>query len=198
MAFDINTRLHRELGGDENLLWSGAPIQGLRLHKSDFLMIPFSLMWGGFAFFWEGAVLYSSNVRISATPPYVEGTVTSFMALWGIPFCLMGLYVIFGRFFFDAAARAKTAYAVTDRRIIIVRGNSVRSMAMNALPEIELKEGGNGRGSIIFGGASLFMGTGWPSWGYRRSGQPMMFDGIPKVREVYRLIIDTAHKGGSR
>lgn len=198
MAFDIGARLRRELGGDEKLLWSGAPIQGIRFHTSDILMIPFSLMWGGFAFFWEGAVLFASGTHLSATPPYIQGTVVSFMAIWGIPFCLIGLYITFGRFFFDAAARAKTAYAITDRRIIVTRGNSVRSLALNALPEIELKEGGNGRGSIIFGVSSFFMGTGWPSWGYRRSGQPMMFDGIPKVREVYRLIVDTAHKGGSR
>jgi hypothetical protein len=198
MPFDVEARLRREFSSDEKLLWSGAPVQGLRFQTSDIFMIPFSLMWGGFAFFWEGAVLYASGVRVTAAPPYITGTYFSFMALWGIPFCLMGLYIIFGRFFFDAAARAKTAYAVTDRRIIIARGNSVRSLALSALPEIELKEGGNGRGSIVFGVSGVFTGTGWPAWGFRRYGRPMMFDGIVKVREVYALILDTAHKPGGR
>ncbi|CAL4869970.1 hypothetical protein MMA231_04268 (plasmid) [Asticcacaulis sp. MM231] len=191
-------RWRRELNADEKLLWSGTPIQGLRFHQSDFLLVPFSLMWGGFAFFWEASVLYSSGVRVSVSPPYITGTFFSFMALWGIPFCLVGLYVIFGRFFFDAAARANTVYAVTDRRIIIVARTSVRSLAFGTLPQLELKEGSNGRGSIIFGESSFFMGAGWPAWGNRRYSRPMTFDGISKVREVYTLIIDAAHKVSGR
>lgn len=196
MPFDIETRVRRELACDEKLLWSGAPIRGVRLQIADAFLIPFSLMWGGFAFAWEAGVLYSTGVRVSATPPYVTGTVISFMAIWGIPFCLIGLYMVFGRFFFDAAARARTAYAVTSRRIIVARGNSVRSLALNALPEMELKEGRDSRGSIIFGPSSFFMGAGWPAWGYRGRAQPMMFEGIARVRDIYALIIETAQKGG--
>jgi hypothetical protein len=194
MPFNGDTRLRSELGRDEQLLWSGTPAQGLRFHRSDLLLVPFSLMWGGFAFVWEAGVLYAAGVRLSTTPPYITGSDFNFMTIWGIPFCLIGLYLIFGRFFVDAAARAKTAYAVTDRRIIITRGTSVQSLTLNNLPQIELKTGANGRGSIIFGPSNLFMGTGWPAWGVRGAGPSLMFDGIAKVREVHALIIDTAQK----
>ena len=32
--------------------------------------------------------------------------------LWGIPFVLVGLYIVFGRFFVDAKQREKTCVAI--------------------------------------------------------------------------------------
>src|SRR6185295_3995125 len=68
--------IRRELGGAEQLLWSGRPSQGLVLRAMDVVLIPFSIMWGGFAIFWETIAL------ISGAP--------LFFALWGVPFVLVG------------------------------------------------------------------------------------------------------------
>jgi hypothetical protein len=37
--------LQKEIQPGEKLLWSGIPVQGLRLVGADLLMIPFSLVW---------------------------------------------------------------------------------------------------------------------------------------------------------
>ena len=80
--------IERELSAGERLLWSGQPRRGVRLRSSDAFTIPFSLLWCGFAIFWEASVV-------------TKGAPFSFM-LWGIPFVVVGFYIVFGRFFVDA------------------------------------------------------------------------------------------------
>ena len=93
------TPLESYLDPSERLLWSGQPKQGLRLQASDAMMIPFSLMWGGFAIVWEAMAL---GIFATHTPnpqhPH-EQIFAWIFPLWGVPFVIVGLYMIFGRFF---------------------------------------------------------------------------------------------------
>ena len=140
MFEDADSVIQSELQPDERLLWSGQPIRGVRLSAADAFLIPFSILWGGFAIFWESVVIAQGRPL--------------FFALWGIPFVVIGLYLMFGRFWFDAAQRARTFYALTDRRIIIVSGvfsHSTRSLNLRTLSDITLTKKQNGSGTISFG-----------------------------------------------
>jgi len=179
MTFSSEQSLMRELGRDEKLLWSGVPRRGMLIRPSDAAAIPFSLLWGGFAIFWEYSVL--------------KGGAPFFFGIWGVPFVLVGLYMIFGRFFADAYMRSRTEYGVTDQRVIIVNGlftREVKSLPLVSMADITLSERSDRAGSIQFGptppGGSLMAGTPWPGAAKRL---PPTFDLIDNVREVYDQII---------
>ena len=148
----------------ERLLWAGRPAQGLRLRAADAFMIPFSIMWGGFAIVWEaGALGFGALVGNQ-----VHGA-GWFLALWGVPFVAIGLYLMVGRFFWDSYERARTAYGVTESGILIQRRARLTRLDLATLPAIQLSGTGE-RGSLTFGvqGAALGPAPGWSgSEGYR-------------------------------
>jgi hypothetical protein len=166
----------QELAAGERMLWTGQPRQGVVLRVSDVLLIPFSLFWGGFAIFWEAGVLVSGA-------PW-------FFAIWGIPFVLIGLHLIVGRFLWDAHRRGRTFYTLTDRRAIILSSGASRKVAslnLKTISDITLTEKSDGTGTITFGPTHplAYWGAGmrWP--GVPQG--PPTFEMIPDAQQVYRL-----------
>jgi hypothetical protein len=187
MSFESEQALRPELSPGERLIWSGAPRQGLRFRVNDILLIPFSLLWGGFAFFWEYSVLTTAHA------PF-------FFALWGIPFVLVGTYIIGGRFFLDSYLRARTFYGLTDQRVLIVNGlmsREVTALQLRTLAEVSFRERSDGSGSITFGSGNsmyaMWSGTWWP--GMSKKMAPA-FDLIDDVRKVQSLIKDAQNRIG--
>jgi hypothetical protein len=114
------------------------------------------------------------------------------MVLGGVPFLLFGVYFVVGRFFFDSYQRTRTYYAVTGERIIIVSGiasREVKSLPLQTLSEMTLREKSDGSGTITFGPVdpryAMWAGTAWPGMGKRL---PASFELIPNVRSVYDTI----------
>jgi len=180
MSMEVQKILGAELESGERLLWSGMPQQGLVLQASDAFMIPFSLMWGGFAVFWEYSVVTATNAPL-------------IMQLWGIPFVLVGLYMIVGRFFADSYRRAHTYYGLTEERALIVSGvfsRQVRAIGLPGLSEVAMDERSNGRGNIRFGPAPYGPYGAWgnSSWPNSASRMAPTFELIERVRQVYDLI----------
>ena len=77
MDYDTSQKIRAQLASGESLLWSGRPRQGVIFRGSDIFVIPFSLLWCGFAIFW---LMSAYN---SGAPP--------FFVLFGVPFVLVGL-----------------------------------------------------------------------------------------------------------
>ena len=163
---------------DEELLWTGRPRQGVFLRPVDALLIPFSIMWGGFAIFWEAGVLASGAPL--------------FFALWGVPFVLVGLYLMIGRFWVDARQRAATVYAVTSERVLVLSGlfaRSTKSLRLDNLSDVSLTERRDGSGTITFGpvpsGYAWHGGGAWPGCGWPMATS---FDSIREARTVFDVI----------
>ncbi len=182
--------INRELSPGERLLWSGQPRSGPRLTPGDIALVPFSLLWAGFAVFWESMVLKQG-------PP-------GFMALWGIPFILMGVYMVIGRFFVDAYRRGRTYYGLTNRRVIIVGGmlgRSVNSLDLATLPAIQVSERGDGSGTISFGpytGAyPEWLAGSWPGAGRGLAPRFEMLEGARGVYDKIREAQGAARAAGA-
>jgi hypothetical protein len=180
IATTTQSRLSDALGRGATFRWTGMPVQGFLLRPTDGLAIPFSLMWFGFAIFWESAV--------------VIGGAPLFMKLWGVPFVLVGLYVTVGRFLVDMYFRAHTSYAIGDAAIYIVRdGWFPRTITVvgGALSPIETRRRADGSGTLLFGpsqtGSAAWQ---WGMWGVGRD-RPA-FEGISDVDDVCRLMTDIA------
>lgn len=153
-----------------DLIWTGRPVQGFRLRKEDWILIPFSLLWGGFAIVWEFLVIVMDAGLI--------------FQLWGIPFVLVGLYLIIGRFFHDAWYRKRTFYGLTKEQLLIKRPNKLETLDISDLHKMDVEEGKNGRGSLIFKlrqSSKKKNFSAVPAMGYT-------LDNIKNTAELYQII----------
>lgn len=177
---DIEFELREQLNAGERLLWTGIPKQGVTFSSSDKFLIPFSLVWGGFAIFWE-----TTSIVMGA--PF-------FFSLFGVPFVLIGLYLIVGRFFADARRRKYTFYGLTNTRILIKSGaktKTIKSLNIKALSDITLNENADGSGTIYLSGEGNYLPMGRnTSWPGMASKAPAALEMITDVRSVYKQITD--------
>jgi hypothetical protein len=161
-----------------DLQWTGRPPTGLRLHRGDVFQIPFSLMWGGFAVFWEYSVV-------------VRGSPLMFK-LWGVPFVAVGIYITVGRFFWNAYVRSRTYYGLMSNSALILvdrPGGGITRFHLPALKSIGFELCHDGSGTISFGDGSTR--RNWDYW----SGGTLApsFEGIPDARHVYELCVAAQH-----
>ena len=139
MDLEAQTSLQPSLLRGERILWAGRPQRGIVFRRDDLYMVPFSLLWGGFVINWNFGV-WSDGAPI-------------FFAIWGIPFLLVGIYLVVGRFFHDAFVRGHLLYAVTNQRLLFLRTGpwgQFRSLEIGYLPVLELEQQHVGRGTIKF------------------------------------------------
>jgi hypothetical protein len=176
-----------ELASGENIVWAGRPNSSVTFHKEDSFLIPFSLLWGGFAIFWEASVTGVWGHR--PTGPWIFGM------LWGIPFVLIGQYFIWGRFFYSAWLKRRTYYAVTNRRVLVIQEGLKRQIAsafIDTLPALSKDGGSNGVGTLRCGQTHGMWpnNRGFGGWNaYSVAGLPAFVD-IDDVDSVYRLVSD--------
>jgi hypothetical protein len=183
---DSLVAIQQELMSGESVVWTGRPKTNVVFHSEDTLLIPFSLMWGGFAVFWEmvaAGIWHPGTFRASP----------SWFVLWGIPFVVVGQYLIWGRFVYAAWKKKRTYYAVTNRRVIVVQDGWKRRTAsafVDTLPALT-KEGGSGKcGTLRFAQSEpvFSRGRGWQVWDAMAIGNVPVFVDVEDVDSVYRLV----------
>jgi hypothetical protein len=167
-----------ELDKGERIAWIGRPIAWRYALRYIFVLlvgIPFT----AFALFWMGA---ARGFPSAGVPVF---------ALFGIPFVVIGLGMLLSPFWMLYRA-GRTAYAITDRRALVVEhgllgGVTVRSFEPGSLTILSRTQHADGSGNLVF------------QREYRREGRrgrfvDIGFLAVPDVREVEGRIRELAHR----
>ena len=154
---------------EENLVWEGKPRQGLILDARDKVNIPVAFVSLVFLLY----TIYSWGY-----PRSPSIAIPLEMILIGL-----SIFSLVGRFFIDAWVRRSTCYAITDRRVLIVRSAPFRklvSINLDHRTQINLSEQLHGQGTIRFGEVPSTSREGVNAW-------------IPSLEQTPQLIaIDDA------
>lgn len=122
----------------ERLLWHGRPDANVRFGRNDVSLIPFTVLWAGFAVFWN-VMAWRSGAPV-------------FFRIWGLPFLFAGAYLLVGRFLVKKRRKQRTEYALTATRAIVCdsRG-SIRDVPL-ASTSVEQTRSRDGRHlTVTFG-----------------------------------------------
>ncbi len=193
---EASLKLQSELTSGESILWAAMPNPSVIFHSDDWLMVPFSLLWGGFSIFWEAGALglWNMGSRGHQAP--------GFFVLWGIPFVVIGQYMIWGRFLYDAWLKRRTYYGITNRRVLLLQEGWKRktsSIYLEAIPTIT-REGAE-IGTIWLGPQYPVMaGRGQKTRSMSRftvGDVPLLAD-IDDPNSVYQLVMDLKDKSGKK
>jgi hypothetical protein len=140
----------------EKLLWAGQPDPNILFSQTDFFLIPLTLLWTAFCIFATWDIWY----------PILDGNPDSFVfpAIVPIIFLMVGLYMLFGRFFFKKWKKQRAFYAVTNRRVLVLTktfGEQLHESNIKLIPAINKRVRSDGIGTLIFGeNESIFSNRG--------------------------------------
>lgn len=133
---DAYTFCRSYLVNDEYILWKGKPEKGNIFARRDIFTTLFGIMWLSFSLYWE----YTA----------IKGGASLLFALWGTPFICVGIYLVIGKHLQTAMLRNKTFYVITNKKIIVKRGNRISMHTANDLPPMDVEIHKNGNGTIYF------------------------------------------------
>jgi len=147
------------IGPSDRVLWKGRPEKGITVRPDELVTIPFGVFFTLFALFWI-------SMAIKAGP----------FALFGVPFVLIGLYFVGGRFIINEIMKKKTAYVITNKAIIRKRGSRVDIWYGTELSNMQVFSHKNGTTSFIFSRVNVNY--------HGRRGTSMHYYGIESVRDA--------------
>ena len=151
-------KLQPELMSGESIFWSGMPNPSVIFHSADWVMVPFSLLWGGGVLFMGAESFGWWHGKPDTTRTWDFGMIAI------AAFIAMGQYSIWGRFVVDAWLKRRTYYAVTDRRILLLQeGLKRRTRALYLDSAHEIQRDDSPTGCLWLGPKNSMFGSRYQS-----------------------------------
>ena len=140
--FDSDSWINEYLEKDEYVKWTGKSEKIFAFHSIYIFMIPFFTIW-------FGGVIFAT---VSSAENTISGEEGFFTLIFMIPFWLVGSYFIFSLFILPVLARAKTVYAITNKKVIQKFGKQIKMIHLDPMPQIQISAADRkGRGTIVVG-----------------------------------------------
>jgi len=186
------------LRGGEEIIWSGQPVSGKLPTKQIVPVAVFGLFFMGFSIFWMIMASRAAGV----------------MAVFGVPFLLIGAYIVFGRLMKTTKFQDNTFYALTSERLMICsteNGETLNEMSLNKIPFIQINKNPDNTGTLIFQDPNRnnyggYQSNSFGSHHYSSNSQPLSvsmfqimnfaFINIQDVQDVYDKINALISKAG--
>ncbi|MEM1059710.1 MAG: hypothetical protein AAGK14_10715 [Verrucomicrobiota bacterium] len=182
-------QLRGYLGENEEILWSGRPQGKFRVRGMDWSYI---LMGGLLAFgpllgLFFGTLMIVYGETAEKTPP------GALFALFFIMLLLVfaGLYLMFGRIWWDARRRSRQIIALTRKRLVVLEdgwGRTCKSYDLASMTNLALKEHRDRSGDLTFGSS----GYSTPWWGgfggWPGMPEPTAINDLPDAARVFALL----------
>lgn len=168
------------LAPDEKILWQGQPCRAIDWRA---LLSPLTLMgafFTSFSLFW---------IAMAASMTAGSGAPVLFRAfpLFGLPFLVLGLWMLGGRVVLDAWLRGRTWYTLSSQTVFTARDvfarKTLESWPLRDIERIVLEDGQPG--AVIF---HLKGSTGVHQGGNARPIRPVGFHQIDSAQQVYSLM----------
>lgn len=145
IPYELERKLDEELEGGERIEWKGMPVP--RLFKPESIAIfLFAIPWTAFSLFWM------AMAGIGTMDALDKGfNIMMLFPLFGLPFLGIGIFMLLTPYF-SYQADKKTLYAVTDRRIVIIKGGrsiETKSYLPDQLEEL-IKRERSETGDLVF------------------------------------------------
>jgi hypothetical protein len=159
----LTARLQSYLRPGELLLWCGRPDPSRFFAATDIIAIPFGLVWLGIALLWETAV------------QGVDAPVL--FRVFGVPFILIGVYLVAGRFVTRWWRKRRTIYGVTGQRVIVQTGSTFKETPVQG-GSMTVRRRRNGRhATVVFEPFGSYYAYSAPTM----TGPPMDGTGMPSM-----------------
>jgi hypothetical protein len=174
-----NAQIKEKYFKNDTVLWEGAPNKVPVFSRADFLLVPFSLIFGGFLL---GYAILSAIMMLAG-----QGIL---FPLIGITFLLLGVYIIFLRLWYRKKRISREVYFVTNKRVF-----GFDTMRDNVLFDIPLKETELSLGykSLELGETNsigdFVYGLGLDIFFRKFSKETPAFKFIDNIEEVSKIII---------
>lgn len=178
----------------EEILWQGAPDDGLDFSSFWSVQTVFAGFFTGFSLFW--VVMAFSMTR--GMNDGIGQVLNIVFPLFGLPFLGAGLYMLVGRFWMDARLRRSSHYTLTNRAAYIgVDAKGKRSLeryAIGSATRLTLEDGD--LGAVWFARKLNAMPRHAPKLGRSRTriggatqtAQTIGFERISNARAVYAIM----------